>query len=59
MQIGNYYKDILCESVYDKKSAKVRIQTLPGQVIPEGVFVESGKHSGQITHSEQSLQQKM
>lgn len=43
MEIGNYYNDIICESFYDKNTYKIRIRTIPCEVLPSSLMVESLK----------------
>lgn len=43
MEIGNYYNDIICESFYDKNTYKIRIRTIPCEVFPSSLMVESLK----------------
>jgi hypothetical protein len=43
MEIGNYYTSIICESFLDNETGRIRIRTIPCDVIPQSLMVESLK----------------
>lgn len=43
LEEGQEFWGILCELVCDPETNRIRVRTLPNQVIPQGVFVECSK----------------
>jgi len=41
--VGNEYEDIYCENFRDPETGRIRVRPLPGQGLPEEIFVECSK----------------
>ena len=44
LQEGQEFWGILCKLVRDIETNRIRVKTLSGQVVPQGVFVECSKN---------------
>ena len=41
--LGNYYKDIKCESFIDSETGRIRVRPLKGQNLPTDIVIECSR----------------